>query len=151
VTVLLRPARSTDAGTTGEILHGFTRENDWMPNLYSCAETIAFCGRMIDRGWVTVAEAQSGVIGFLAREGTEIQALYLAAPARGQGFGTQLLDDAKSGQDRLALYAFQANSGACRFYERHGFAEVARGDGSGNDEHLPDIRYVWRRQEVGHG
>ncbi len=149
--VILRPARSTDAGTAGAILHGFARENDWMPDLHSEAETIAFCGRMIDLGWVTVAELHGQVAGFLALNGDEVQSLYLAAGARGQGIGRQLLDRAKAQRPNLNLFAFQANHRACRFYERNGFVEVARSDGSENDENLPDIKYVWTREERGDG
>ncbi|WP_170782899.1 GNAT family N-acetyltransferase [Ruegeria lacuscaerulensis] len=146
MTVILRPARSTDAGATGEILHGFAREHDWMPELHSHAETIAFCGRMIDQDWVTVAESDDGVVGFLALNGVEVHSLYLSAPARGQGIGQRLLDHAKAERSHLSLFAFQANGGARRFYERNGFAEVARSDGSDNDENLPDIKYVWYRE-----
>lgn len=147
----LRPARTTDAGTIGMILHGFALENDWMPKLHSCAETIAFCGRMIDQDWVTVAEAETGVVGFLALNGGEIHSLYLDAQARGQGIGQQLLDHAKASQRRLGLFAFQDNSRACRFYERNGFAEVARSDGAENDENLPDIRFVWHSRDTTNG
>ncbi len=151
MTVTLRPARSTDAGATGEILHGFSRENDWMPDLHSCAETIAFCGRMIDQGWVTVAEVSDTVIGFLALNGADVHSLYLKPAARGQGIGKRLLDHAKAQHSRLTLFAFQANTGACRFYERNGFAEVARSDGADNDENLPDIKYVWRSEGAENG
>ena len=151
MTAHLRPARSTDAGRTGEILHAFARENDWMPKLHSRAETIAFCGSMIDRHWVTVAETNVGVVGFLARNGPEVHCLYLSAPVRGQGIGQQLLDQAKSGQPRLSLLTFQANTPARRFYERNGFVEAERSDGTRNDENLPDIRYVWRSEEAGNG
>ena len=151
MTVTLRPARSTDAGVTGEILHAFAREHDWMPELHTCAETIAFCGRMIDQDWVTVAEVEQGVVGFLARNGAEIHSLYLAQTARGQGIGQRLLDRAKAGQTELSLYTFQANARARKFYERNGFAEVARGDGAENDENLPDIKYVWRSKEAEDG
>ena len=41
----------------------------------------------------------------------------------------------------LRLYTFQSNEGARRFYERHGFAAVAFGDGSDNEEREPDVRY----------
>ena len=149
--VTLRPARSTDAGTTGEILHGFSRENDWMPDLHSCAETIAFCGRMIDQSWVTVAEASDRVVGFLALNGTDVHSLYLTPAARGQRIGKRLLDHAKAQHSQLTLFAFQANTGACRFYERNGFAEVARSDGADNDENLPDIKYVWRSEGAENG
>lgn len=147
----LRPARSTDAGATGQILYRFAREHDWMPELHSCAETIAFCGQMIDAGWVIVAETEAGVVGFLSLNGNKIHSLYLAEPARRQGIGRQLLERAKSGQTSLSLFAFQANADACRFYERNGFAEVARSDGAGNDENLPDIKYVWHSESGNDG
>ncbi|TMV07666.1 GNAT family N-acetyltransferase [Ruegeria sediminis] len=147
---ILRPARSTDAGTTGAILHGFSRENDWMPELHSLAEAIAFCGTMIDRGWVTVVEEQAQVLGFLARDGQEICALYLSGPARRQGVGRQLLDDAKEKRARLTLRTFEANTAARQFYERNGFVEAGRSDGARNDENLPDITYVWQKEDDGH-
>ncbi|SMO93394.1 GNAT family N-acetyltransferase [Ruegeria faecimaris] len=151
MTVTLRPARSTDAGATGKILHGFACENEWMPELHSCAETIAFCGVMIDRDWITVAENEDGVVGFLALNGSEVHSLYLRASARNQGIGQRLLDQAKSGRQKLSLFAFQANHGARRFYERNGFAEIARGDGADNDENLPDIKFVWNRERAADG
>ncbi|WP_037310805.1 GNAT family N-acetyltransferase [Ruegeria halocynthiae] len=146
MTVILRPARSTDAGATGEILHGFARENDWMPELHSCAQTIAFCGRMIDQDWVTVAETNRGVVGFLSVNDAEIHSLYLSPVGRGKGIGQRFLDHAKSCHRQLSLIAFQANHPACRFYERNGFTEVSRGDGTENDENLPDIKYVWHKE-----
>ncbi|MES0825935.1 GNAT family N-acetyltransferase [Ruegeria sp. SCP11] len=151
MTVILRPARSTDAGATGEILHSFARENDWMPELHSQAETIAFCGRMIDLDWVTVAETQGRVVGFLALNGAEVHSLYLKQGSRGQGIGQRLLEHAKSDKPCLSLFAFEANHGARRFYERNGFAEVARSDGAENDENLPDIKYVWQRKGAENG
>ncbi|MCG7518681.1 GNAT family N-acetyltransferase [Ruegeria sp. Ofav3-42] len=151
MTIILRPARSTDAGATGEILHGFALENEWMPELHTQAETIAFCGRMIDLNWVTVAETDQGVVGFLALNGAEIHSLYLSPNARGQGIGQKLLEHAKSCRSHLSLFAFQANLPARRFYERNGFAEVARSDGAGNDENLPDIKYVWTSKGAADG
>lgn len=147
MTVILRPARCLDAGAIGAILQGFARENDWMPELHSGAEIIACCGQMIDNGWVTVAELHGRVVGFVALNGTEVHSLYLAPAERGQGIGRQLLEHAKTNRDVLTLFAFQANTRACKFYERNGFTEVARSDGADNDEKLPDIRYVWQRKE----
>ncbi|WP_170385132.1 GNAT family N-acetyltransferase [Ruegeria atlantica] len=149
--VTLRPARTTDAGATGEILHGFARENEWMPELHSRAQTIAFCGWMIDLGWVTVAEAQGNVVGFLALNEAEIHSLYLKLGSRGQGIGQRLLEHAKSDRVELTLFAFQANHGARRFYERNGFVEDARSNGADNDENLPDIKYVWLRERADDG
>ena len=61
----------------------------------------------------------------------------------GQGIGSRLLERAKAERpDGLDLWTFQANTGARRFYERHGFVEVARTDGD-NEEGEPDIRLRW--------
>jgi len=130
----------------GDILFGFQSETDWMPDLYTGAEMIAFSGDMIDRGWVTVAELDGRVVGFLARDGKEICALYLSPRINQRGIGRQLLVDAKSRSDGLRLWTFQHNEWAQRFYLRQGFVEVDRSDGARNDENLPDIAYVWTKE-----
>jgi hypothetical protein len=43
------------------------------------------------------------------------------------------------------LWTFVTNTGARRFYERHGFVAVETTDGSHNEEAAPDIRFVWAR------
>jgi len=145
VTPRLRPARSTDAGKLGDILGAAIRGFDWKPVLHSGAEDIAHCGRMIDRGWVTVAvdDETRAVLGFIAREDTRVHALFVAEAARGQGIGAALLQDAMDRSEELTLWTFEANDGARRFYDRFGFAESARGDGSANEERLPDVQLRW--------
>lgn len=143
----LRPARVLDAGAMGEILYDFQAELYGGPKLYSGAETIADCGEMIARGWVTVAEAAGGrVAGFLACDGLEVCALYVARGARNAGVGQRLLEAARQGRDRLRLTVLEQNAGARRFYQRNGFCEVGRSDGAGNDDGLPDITMEWRRE-----
>lgn len=142
--MILRAARPEDALACGSILTAFGQETDWLPRLHSGAEDIAHCGQMIERGWVTVAGARPQ--GFLARDGAVIHALYVAPGARGQGLGAALLAEAQAqGQAQLELWTFQANTRARQFYERRGFVAAERTDGCGNDEGLPDIRYVWER------
>ena len=143
--VELRPADPLDAGATGDILWRFQNKTGWMPNLYSKAETVAFCGTMIDRNWVTVAVLGGVVTGFLARDRGFIHSLFVASEETGKGVGTALLNDAKGRSDVLDLKTFVANEGAQRFYLREGFVENGRGDGSDNDENLPDIAYRWRK------
>ena len=144
MTVFLRPARSTDAGAIGAILSEFIDTTAWMPRIHTRAEDLSFAGRMIDKGWVTVAETPS-VRAFLAQDETEVNALYVSSASRGRGLGSRLISAAKSRSDRLCLWTFQANYAAQRFYLRHGFREVTRTDGAGNDEKMPDIRYRWER------
>ncbi|WP_439121811.1 GNAT family N-acetyltransferase [Marivita sp.] len=141
---VLRPAHPLDAGRVGAILSAWIDETPWMPRVHTRAEDIAHAAMMVDRGWVTVSETTE-VIGFLAREGDDIHALYISPAVRGHGVGSRLLTDAKLHEDHLTLWTFQANTRAQVFYERHGFTEVERTDGAGNDEGLPDIRYHWQR------
>jgi len=146
--VILRAAAPLDAGRLGEILYRFQQDTPWMPKLYAEVEAISFCGTMIDRGWVTVAIVDGVIAGFLARDHDEVCALYLAVECRGQGIGARLLVAAQEASPAgLRLAAFAANHGARQFYVRHGFCELTTGDGSGNEEGLPDIKMQWQPQQ----
>jgi len=46
--------------------------------------------------------------------------------------------------DGLRLWTFASNTGAQRFYERHGLRLVEETDGSRNEERTPDALYEWR-------
>ena len=142
----IRPATIQHAEEIAEILSGWIDETSWMPRIHSYEEDQGFGEFLIRKTQVTVALEQDKVIGFLARQGDVVQALYLAPAARGQGVGARLLNDAKGAAERLELWAFQANREARRFYVREGFAEVAETDGAGNDEKLPDVKLVWERE-----
>lgn len=141
----LRPAQPTDAGAVGAILSGFIDGTDWMPRIHTRAEDLSFAGHMIEQGWVTVAERGDHVCAFCARNGADVHALYVGAGAQGQGVGADLLAQMQQETDHLTLWTFQANTGAQRFYLRHGFVEMERTDGARNDEGLPDIRYDWHK------
>ena len=141
--ITLRKGRALDAGAMGAILSEFVDETDWMPRLHTRAEDIAHAGALITRGGVTVAEGQGRVIGFAACHGLDLDALYVRGHARGQGVGAALLAHVQGQVPAVMLWTFQANACARAFYHEHGFEEVARSDGAGTDEGLPDVRYEW--------
>lgn len=143
MSAIIRAARSSDEQATGEIVYQFQQDTVWMPKLYGLDQVIGFCRTMIDRGWVTVAEDQGQVVGFLARDQQEVCSLYLLSHRRGYGYGRALLANAKSASPRLVLRTFVANEAARRFYHRQGFIEIGRSDGSSNEESLPDIFLQW--------
>ena len=149
--VSLRDARPTDAGRVGAILSAFIDDTAWMPRLHSRAEDLSFAGTMIERGWVRVALCAGRVEGFLARDGSEVHALYVDPAARRRGLGRRLLAEAQAAEARLTLSTFVANRAARAFYAWAGFREVARGDGSGNDEGLPDIHLAWHADRAREG
>ncbi len=140
---IITPATQEDAPAISAILSGWIDETHWMPRVHSPDEEQGFGALLVAQCHTLVARQAGRVRGFLAREGEAVHALYLHRDARGQGLGSALLARAKAESARLVLWTFQANPGAQRFYLRHGFTEAERSDGAGNDENLPDIRYVW--------
>lgn len=93
--------------------------------------------------WLAVEGAS--IVGLLVVAPGWVEQLYVAPDHLGQGIGRVLLDHAKRVcPTGLSLYTFQANDRARRFYERNGFVAEWFGDGSANEEHQPDVRYVWR-------
>ena len=101
---------------------------------------------LLGAGGSFVVPRDARTIGFIACHGEVLVALYVARDARGQGVGKALLDGAKRIHDRIALWVFEANEGARRFYAREGFREDGRTAGN-NEEGLPDIRMVWFKSE----
>lgn len=144
--IRLRAARPVDAGAVGTILSEFVDTTPWMPRIHSRAQDLAHAGDMIEMGWVTLAEQATEIVGFAARDDAHLHALYVARHARDRGVGSDLLRHAQAKAPMLTLWTFEANTGAQRFYRRHGFREVLRTDGAANDEGLPDIRFDWRQE-----
>jgi GNAT superfamily N-acetyltransferase len=91
-----------------------------------------------------VADDDGTVAGVLALSDGWLDQLYLDPDCRGQRLGDRFVALAKSRQPRgLQLWTFQVNEPARRFYRRHGFVEVERTDGAGNEEREPDVRLAW--------
>lgn len=94
--------------------------------------------------WVAV-DADGVVIAVMALSNDMVEQLYVTPPWIGRGLGRRFIELAKVRRPGgLDLYCFQANSRARVFYEHHGFVAGFFGDGSGNEEGQPDIRYAWR-------
>ena len=92
---------------------------------------------------VWVAEACDDVVGMIALEPPWIRHLAVFAGFRGHGVGASLLTLARERSPAaLRAFAFQRNTGARRFYERHGFRVVAFGT-SPAPESEPDVEYEW--------
>lgn len=101
---------------------------------------------LLRRHRTVIGDADGRPAGFCAIAPGWIGHLYVHPRAHGQGLGSVLLAHAKASPEAahgLQLWTFQANAGARRFYERHGFAAVQFTDGAGNDERTPDVRYAY--------
>lgn len=94
---------------------------------------------------VWVIERQRRVVAILVMQGSWIEQLYVHPDWTGRRLGSGLVDLAKDRRTLLQLWSFQSNTGARRFYERHGFVAREMTEGL-NEEGAPDVRYEWRRR-----
>jgi ribosomal protein S18 acetylase RimI-like enzyme len=144
--VVLRPAIGSDAASIAKIMRAALGSFEWMAVIHTPAEDFAFIRDVVlPRQQVTVTEAGKDVIGFIVVSGEWVEQLYLDPAWTGQGIGSRLLMEATAPLPVVKLHCFQANTGARRFYERHGFRAESFGDGTTNEEGLPDVLYVYRR------
>ncbi|MEM9060137.1 MAG: GNAT family N-acetyltransferase [Pseudomonadota bacterium] len=141
---IVRPATREDRNALSGIMRKAIDGLGFVPELHSPGEDAAFIAGMLLSAEVWAAATESETIGFIAvTRGAQVPALYVAPGRQGQGVGAALLAAARQGREELSLQCFQQNEGARRFYERHGFVEIARDDIGRNDEGLPDITYRW--------
>src|SRR5437868_411466 len=116
----------------------------YLPRLYTDDRVREWLTEIMIPGsdlWVT--ERGGRVVGFAALAGNWLEHLYVHPDAQGDGIGTALLEAVKKVRQSLDLHVFQLNTGARRLYEREGFILVQEGDGSGNEENLPDAQLRW--------
>ena len=93
---------------------------------------------------VWVAEADERLVGVLVLDAAFVDQLCVLPAYAGRGIGSALLQLATALRpDGFGLWVFEVNARARRLYERCGLVPVERGDGSGNDEGAPDVRYAW--------
>jgi GNAT superfamily N-acetyltransferase len=93
--------------------------------------------------WVA-DDSEAGIVAVCVLDGDWLDQLYVEPGLTGRGVGAAHLEVAKRERPAgLHLWAFQSNTGALRFYARHGFVETERTDGAGNEEGAPDVHLVW--------
>jgi GNAT superfamily N-acetyltransferase len=146
--VVLRPAVPDDAASVADVLiRSRLTFLPFAPFAHPLDEVRAWVAdTLVPGGNVTVATLDGRVVGVLATSRADgcswIDQLYVAPEWVGRGVGSRLLARAHDGlPPPIRLYTFQANARARGFYERSGYAAVAFGDGSGNEEGVPDVLY----------
>lgn len=142
----LRGIEAADVTTVAAVHRRSMREAmPYLPDLHTPEEDLAFFDSEIasSHGWAAVADHD--VRGFaLARDGW-LNHLYVDVGWQGRGIGTALLGEAVAHVGPgLRLWVFQRNERARDFYAGHGFSEVERTDGSGNEEREPDVLLQWQ-------
>jgi ribosomal protein S18 acetylase RimI-like enzyme len=145
---VLRVASEEDASAVAEVLISSRQAFiPYAPMVHSPLEVRQWVKHtLIPTRRVTVACISKAVVGVLATseaEGTAwIDQLYVLPGYVGQGIGASLLRHGLASLSRpIRLYTFQANAGARRFYEKHGFSAIEFTDGSTNEEQCPDVLF----------
>lgn len=146
----LRPALPGDAAAVADVLIASRRAfMPYAPSAHSDADTREWVQHtLLATARVHVATVADRVVAVLATARDEdagcswIDQLYILPGHTGQKLGAQLLAHAHTELPLpIRLYTFQANAGARRFYERHGYRAIALTDGADNEEKCPDVLY----------
>jgi ribosomal protein S18 acetylase RimI-like enzyme len=151
--VEIRRATSADAGAIADVYLASFHATYTFPLAHTDDEVRRWIREHVGGDWDTWVAVEAGrVVAMMVVGPGELDQLYVAPDRLGSGIGRRLLDTAKERwPDGLTLYTFQVNERARRFYERNGFVAEAFGDGTGNEERQPDVRYAWHPASVGRG
>lgn len=145
---MIAPAALEDAAGCSAILHEWIYENPWYPNHAPESASEHSMRSRIENDTVYVAKNRAGINGFISYSKGYLDCLYLTPEARNHGLGKRLLGLAKAeSPEGLSLWVLEENTAAMQFYCREGFKETDRGDGSDNEEGLPDIKMEWQPME----
>ncbi|HEY3560234.1 MAG TPA: GNAT family N-acetyltransferase [Kribbella sp.] len=144
--LLVRPLEPSDTDEAAAVWWRSRHADSSLPPAIHTAEQVAkwFADVLLPDGETWVAVDDGRIVAVLTLDGDDLDQLYVAPDATGQGIGSLLVDLAKDLRPGgLALWTFQTNLRAQSFYRRHGFHEVRRTDGAANEERAPDVRMVW--------
>jgi putative acetyltransferase len=148
IAAVIRTATADEADAVAELFltvrHSMT---DIVPMVHGDDETCVWIRETLFReDEITIAIMDGRLAAMMAMKPGWIDHLYVHPDFQSRGLGTALLQTAKRSAragNGLQLWTFQANTGARRFYARHGFGEVELTDGAGNEEKSPDVRLTW--------
>ena len=147
-TLQIRVARVLDMARVAQCYLAARRTlAEYAPLTRTDAEVMAWVhDTLLPGGGVTVALEAGAVVGFIAvaaRDGaTWVDELWVHPSRMRRGIGSTLLHLVLSRTPGpVRVYTLEANRGARRFCERHGFGAIGFSDGAGNESRCPDVLY----------
>ncbi|MBM2886276.1 GNAT family N-acetyltransferase [Chromobacterium amazonense] len=149
MTLSIREGRLADADALAAIYLACRREMPYAPLAHDEASVRSwFADALLQTSQVWLAERNGQIAGFAACSMQDgmlwLDQLYVAPGQQGSGIGRVLLGQVLSrSKQACRLFVFQANAGARRFYEAHGFTLLRLSDGQDNEERCPDALYQW--------
>jgi len=142
-----RKGLASDGMACARILHAWGAETPWMVPFYDLEPLAEFWAELLTKDFGYVAHDQGRVVGFCSREDDNVSGLFILKEARGCGVGKRLLDLAKADRDWITVWAYEANTGARKFYHREGLVEIKRELEEFDDGNsLMDVEHRWTRQ-----
>ncbi len=138
----------SDASATARLHRAsFDDRLPWLAGLHTPDEDQAYFANVVfDECEVWGSFNGHDLVGFIAFRENWIDQFYVLPAFQNRGVGGSLLAAAQARFCELHLWTFQRNEPARRFYESRGFSVAEKTDGSRNEEHEPDVRYVWCRK-----
>src|SRR5215218_5850639 len=144
--VVIRSAEVDDAAAIAHVHTTSMREAlPYLPELHTDEETRTWVATVVlPNQTVWVAEDDGQVVGVAALHEGMLEQLYILPGYQGQGIGSRLLAKMMElSPAGLSLWAFERNMRARAFDEWRGFVALELGEGAGNEEGVPDVRYKW--------
>ena len=146
----LRPATAEDAEALTAV-HLASRKGatpPMPPSVHPDEDALPWVTGWLAANEVWIAEVDGTPVGYASMTPSWLDGLFVVPDHAGRGVGTLLLDVVKSLRPAgFALWVFESNEPARRFYRRHGLIELETTDGTGNEEQAPDVRMAWPGRE----
>ncbi len=144
MTTTIRRATPQDAEAAGDVFLAARATMTYLPVLHTEKDTRNFIANVVADLETWAAERDGKVVGFAAIEPGWLDHLYVHPSRFNTGTGDKLFAHVTAQHPQgFQFWVFQQNTGARRFYERHGSALVRLTDGADNEEKVPDALYVW--------
>ena len=141
--MIVRRATIADADRAAKVFTASFAGMGFVPKIHDAEEDRVFVRGLIANKEVWLAERDGLIVGLACWHDGWLEQLYVDPAHHNCGAGTLLLKHVlHQHPGPLQLWTFQANTGARRFYERHGFVAVKFTAGAHNEEQTADVRYI---------